>query len=166
MNIRIALIFAAIILASYFPSYSQATAYANIFAKVVEPGGVGKTADLTFNENISSKMAVVDETDSNNPAVVKAQTVQTKKGTLTTFTVMGGKQSTFDITLSKDSFIVGSEGDHKMIVSNFTSAHSGGNGLEYNINEIEIGATLKVSGNPTAAIHSTQNPFLVVVNYN
>ena len=144
------------------------TAYANIYAEVVAPIGIEKTADLTFSEITSSKNSntVVLGTDNRLTTSSSVELAQNGKGTVASFSVTGGNQSTFDVTLPKETFTISDGGSNNVRISNFTSMSSLPNTLQSTSSVIKIGATLYIPENQSAGNYNAQNPFLVTLNYN
>jgi hypothetical protein len=136
---------AIFILACSFSSVAQMTAYANIYAEVIAPIGIGKSTDLTINQTIVDQKSV--------------------SGTAASFSVKGSSLNTFDVTLPKEIFTI-NNGAGNMTVSNFTTSVVPSNTLQNNASVISINATLNVSGARTAGNYSAQNPFQVTLNYN
>jgi hypothetical protein len=167
MKAKVTLGIAVILFGCSFHAFAQATAYANIYATVVAPVGIEKKADLTFSEIISSKNSntVVLGTD-NQLTASNIEVAQNGKGTVASFSITGSNQSTFDVTLPKETFTISDGGSNTMTVSNFTSTHAQLNTLQSNSNIIKIGATLHVPENQSAGSYNAQNPFLVTLNYN
>ena len=143
MKAKIIIGISILILAGSFSSEAQMTAYANIFAEVVAPIGIGKTTDLTLNQTVVGQSKL--------------------SGTSATFTIEGSRQNTFNVTLPSEALtIINSAGS--MTVSNFTSTTT--NTLQGNASLISIDAKLQVNGIQTAGNYSAQNPFQVTLNYN
>ncbi len=167
MKAKVIIGIAAILFGCSFHAFAQATAYANIYATVVAPIGIEKTADLTFSEITSTKNnnTVVLDTD-NRLTVSSVEPVRNGKGTVASFSVTGSNQSTFDVTLPKETFTISDKGSNNMRISNFTSTSTLQNTLQGNSNVIKIGATLHVPENQSAGNYNAQNPFLVTLNYN
>ena len=167
MKAKITIGIAVILFGCSFRVFAQATAYANIYATVVAPVGIEKTADLTFSEIISSKNSSTVVLGADNQLTASsAELAQNGKGTVAAFSVTGSNQSTFDVTLPKETFAINGGGDNTLIVSDFTSTHAQLNTLQSNSSVIKIGATLHVPENQSAGNYNAQNPFLVTLNYN
>jgi len=135
--------FLILIMAGSFSSEAQMTAYANIFAEVVAPIGIGKATDLTINQT------AVGQTN--------------LSGTSASFKIEGSRQTIFNVTLPSEALTIINEAG-SMTVSNFTSTTT--NSLHGNASLISIDATLKVNGTQTAGNYSAKNPFQVTLNYN
>ncbi len=167
MKAKLTLGIAILIIGLSLHSFAQMTAYANIYCEVVAPIGIEKSADLTFNEIVSSKNTSTVILGVNNSLITSGvEIAQTGKGTLATFAVTGGNQTTFDVTLPKETFTINNGGASNMLVSNFTSTSSPTNALIASASIIKIGATLNVPENQAAGNFSAQDPFLVTLNYN
>ncbi len=149
------------------PAFAQMTAYANIYAQVVAPVGMEKTADMTFSEIISSKKSgsVVLSAD-NTLTASGVELTQNSKGTIASFSVTGSNQTTFDVSLPKETFTISSGASTDLMVSNFTSLPSTSNSLQNSAKVIKIGATLRIPENHAAGNYSAQNSFPVTLNYN
>ncbi len=167
MKAKLTIGIAILLLGVSFPTFAQVTAYANIYCEVVAPIGIEKSADLTFNEIVASRnSSTVVLGDNNNLTTSSVEFAQNGKGTLATFSVTGGNQTTFDVTLPRETFTINNGGAGDMVVSNFTSSSTPTNALLSSASVIKIGATLNVPENQTAGNYSAQNPFLVTLNYN
>ncbi len=167
MNLKLTLGIAIILFGSALISSAQMTAYANIYAEVVAPISIEKSADLTFSEIVASKKSsTVVLGGVTNLTTSTVEFAQTGKGTFATFSVAGGNQATFDVTLPKETFTISNGGAENMIVSDFTSTSTPANALQTSASIIKIGATLNVPQNQSAGNYSAQNPFLVTLNYN
>ena len=97
---------------------AQATAYANIYACVVEPVSIISTNKTDFPK-VSVNDIYPDSTGSasSNQSTLNDQG-QNKSIILTSFCISKVHQ-TFDIMLPKESMMVGSHGSHPMTVSDF-----------------------------------------------
>jgi hypothetical protein len=167
MKAKVAIGIVAILLGCSFPAVAQMTAYANIYAEVVAPVGIEKTNDLTFSDIIATKKSSKVVLGAENFRTVSdGELSQNGRGTLATFSVAGGSQTTFDITLPKETFAIGNGSDNNMVVNNFTATSSPTNALQSSASIIKIGATLHVPENQAVGNYNAQNPFLVTLNYN
>lgn len=143
MKAKIFIGISILILAGSFSSVAQMTAYANIFAEVVAPIGIGKATDLTINQT----------------AVGQARL----SGTSASFKIEGSRQTIFNVTLPSEALTIINEAG-SMTVSDFTSTTI--NTQQGNASLINIDATLKINGAQAAGNYSAQNPFQVTLNYN
>jgi hypothetical protein len=168
MKAKISLGVLFLLLGSSFAAFAQMTAYANIYATVVaeQPIMVQKTANLTFSDISSQRTGSIILTSNNNLTASSADLVQNGKGTVAAFSVVGGNQSTFDVTLPKESFTIGDGGSDNMMVDNFTCTQSTTITKQYTRSELKISATLHVHDNQTARVNDSQNSFPVTLNYN
>ena len=143
MKAKIIIGISILILAGSFSSAAQMTAYANIFAEVVAPIGIGKATDLTINQTVVGQTSL--------------------SGTSASFKIEGSRQTIFNVTLPSEALTITNEAG-SMIVSNFisTTTHT----QQGNASLISIDATLKVNGTQTAGNYSAKNPFQVTLNYN
>jgi hypothetical protein len=121
------------------------TAYANIYAEVVAPIGIGKYTDLTINQTIVGQTGV--------------------SGTAASFTVKGSSLNTFNVTLPVKEMIINTIADY-MTVSDFTSTTSTADAFQNNSWVISIAATLKLNGTQAAGNYCVQDSFQVTLNYN
>jgi hypothetical protein len=145
MKAKITFGIAIFILVCSFSSMAQMTAYANIYAEVIAPIGIGKSTDLTINQTIVGQKNV--------------------SGTAASFSVKGSSLNTFDVTLPQEVYTI-NNGEGKMTVSNFTTSVVSANTPQNKASVISINATLNVSGTLTAGNYNAQNPFQVTLNYN
>ncbi len=157
MKAKMVIGIAIFILGCSLPSFAQMTAYANIFAEVIAPVGIEKSADLTFNQITSQKSATV--------VLGSDDFTRTGNGTVASFSIRGANQTTFDVTLPKESFTIGN-GDSNMTISNFTSTATPANALQNRSGVVKIGATLNVPDNQVPGNYLAQNHFPVTLNYN
>lgn len=155
-----------ILLGGAFQVFSQMTAYANIYAEVVAPIGIEKTTDLTFSDiNTSRNTGTVVIGANNIVTATGAEVAQSGKGTLASFSV-AGVNTTFDVTLPKETFAVSNGSSNTMIVSDFTSTSSLNTSIAGSSRTIHVGATINIPENQASGNYIAQNPFLVTLNYN
>ncbi len=145
MRAKITIGIAIFILAFTFSSKAQMTAYANIYAEVVAPIGIEKGSDLTINQTIVGQKNV--------------------SATAASFSIKGGSQNTFDVTLPSSEVVV-SNGQSSLTVGNFTTTSTPTNTLQSINNTISIAATLNTNGILSAGNYNAKEPFQVTVNYN
>lgn len=164
MKAKISLGVLFLFLGSSFQTFAQMTAYANIYATVIaeQPIMVKKTANLTFSDISSLRSGTIVLASNNDLTSSNAELAQNGNGTVAAFSVVGGNQSTFDVTLPKESYSISAN----MMVDNFTFTQSTNVTKQYIESEIKISATLHVPDNQTARINDSQNIFPVTLNYN
>jgi hypothetical protein len=167
MKAKVTIGIALLLLGVVGSAFAQMTAYANIYAEVVAPVGIEKTADLTFRDVVSSQNSgtVVLGAD-NFVAVSGADLAQNSNGTLASFKVAGGNFNTFDVSLPKETYAIKDGNANTMIVSNFTSSQSNNNALQGNNSKVNVGATLYIPQNQQSGSYDAQQPFQVTLNYN
>ena len=167
MKAKVTIGIVMILIGYAIPAFAQMTAYANIYAQVVAPVGIEKTADMTFSEISSSKKSgsVVLSAD-NTLTASGIELTQSSKGTIASFSVTGSNQTTFDVSLPRETFTISDGASTDLMVSNFTSTPSTTNSLQNSARVIKIGATLQIPENYAAGNYSAQNSFPVTLNYN
>jgi len=147
-------------------SFSQATAYANIFAEVIAPVGIEKTNDLTYlNRTSSGNTAAVTLQADNTLNTSAIDLTKNGSATLASFRITGNDQ-TFDVTLPTESFSISDGNANTMIVGNFNSTFAEANTLNGNIHTLKVGATLQLPLHQAAGNYGTTAPFQVTLNYN
>jgi hypothetical protein len=167
MKAKISLAVLVLFLGCSVQAFAQMTAYANIYATVVaeQPIMVRKTANLTFND-ISAQRSGTIILSGNDLTASGAELAQNGQGTVASFSVVGGNQSTFDVSLPKESYSIGDGRANNLIVDNFAFTQSTKISKQYTESEIRISATLHVPDYQTARMNDTQNNFPVTLNYN
>lgn len=168
MKAKISLGVLFLFLGSFVHTFAQMTAYANIYATVIaeQPIMVKKTANLTFSDISSLRSGTIVLASNNNLTSSNAELAQNGNGTVAAFSVVGGNQSAFDVTLPKESYTISNGISANMMVDNFTLTQSINVTKQYTESEIKISATLHVPDNQTARNNNSQNSFPVTLNYN
>jgi hypothetical protein len=153
---------------SSLQTFAQMTAYANIYATVIaeQPIMVKKTANMTFSDISSLRSGTIVLASNNDLTSSNTELAQNGNGTVAAFSVVGGNQSTFDVTLPKESYTISDGMSNNMMVDNFTITQSTNVTKQYTESEIKISATLHVPDNQTARVNNSQNIFPVTLNYN
>ena len=147
MNPKILPGIAIFILACAFSSAAQMTAYANIYAEVIAPVGIGKSTDLAINQTIAGQKG--------------------GSGTAASFTVTGSSLNTFNVTLPAHAKVINNNLTDYMTISNFTSPSTlTSDALQINSRVISISAILKANGNQAVGEYCAQDSFQVTLNYN
>lgn len=156
-----------IALASMSPVMAQITAYANIYAEIVSPAFIEKSADLTFSDiNTSRNSSAVILSSSDNLTAAGTESVQTGNGTLAEFSIAGNDHPTFDITLPDEAITMKNNGRNPLIISNFTSVVNTSGTLNATNRIIKVGATLHIAEQQAAGNFADQDSFQVTLNYN
>ena len=167
MRTIIALGIVILTLASSSKVKAQVTAYASIYAEVVSPAFIEKSADLTFNAiNTSGKGGAVILNASDNLTTARMESAQTGKGTLAAFSIAGSDHPTFDISLPGEAITLGESGSSPLVISNFTSTTNAGGTLSGTGRIIKIGATLHIAEKQAAGTFADRSSFQVTFNYN
>ena len=168
MKAKISLGVLFLFLGSSFQTFAQMTAYANIYATVIaeQPIMVKKTANMTFSDISSLRSGTIVMASNNDLTSSNAELAQNGNGTVAAFSIVGGNQSTFDVTLPKESYTISDGISANMMVDNFTFTQSTNVTKQYTESEIKISATLHVPGNQTARVNDSQSNFPVTLNYN
>lgn len=147
------------------PVFAQITAYANIFARVVEPVSMNNTNKIAFPEvYINDFYPVVSGSESANQSTLIEKS-QNRNIILASFSISKLHQ-TFDIILPKESMMIGCDGTHAMTVLDFSYTISAENSLFHNMIVFNVGARWYGQKNPDAEKLTAQNSFLVTLNYN
>jgi len=158
-----------VIITLAFPSavQAQATAYAGIYAEVVSPAFIEKSADLTFNEiNTYGKSSAVILNTSDNLTTPGLESSQSGQGTLAAFSIAGSDHPTLDISLPGEAITLSNSGSNPLVISNFTSITDTSGTLNGTGRVIKIGATLHIAEKQAAGTFADRNSFQVTFNYN
>lgn len=167
MKAKVTIGIVVILIGYAVPAFAQMTAYANIYAQVVAPVGIGKTTDLTFSEiSPSQKSSNVVLSADNTLTTSGLELTQSGKGTLASFSVTNSNQTTFDVTLPKGTYTISDGGNTRLMVNDFTYTPSTTNSLQNSASVIKIGATLHIPENQAVGNYSAQDSFPVILNYN
>lgn len=137
---------------------AQATAYASIFAEVVAPAVVEKSADLTFNTSHISSGAVNSSPDA--VTINPGSTSSSANCTMASFTVSGSALTTYDVSLPKESLSIGAG----LSVSDFASKSVVSPSESYK-STVNIGATLHLGADRKTG-NLAMGQFPVTLNYN
>ena len=157
------ILFMSLILSN--PVCAQITAYANIFAQVVEPVSINNTSKIAFPEvSINDYYPVIIGSESAYQSTLKEEG-QSRNIILASFCVSKFHQ-TFDIMLPKESIMIGSHGTHAMTVRDFNYTASAVNSLFRNMIVVNVGARWYVPEDLDVEMLNAQNSFLVTLNYN
>jgi hypothetical protein len=163
---------AGLVVSANKASYAQTnSATATATATIVIPITISKTVDISFGNIVTSAASGTVELSAAASAVRTAgggvAFPPTQNGTVTAaaFTVNGGANYTYSITLPATASLTGP--GTAMTASSFTSSPSligtlSAGGAE----TLYVGATLAVGANQTAGVYTTAAPFSVTVNYN
>lgn len=150
---------------SFSPAYGQMTAYANIYAEVVAPAFIEKSADMTFTQiSATGKSGSVVLNSTGNWSADDA--AQAGKGTLATFSIPGNDVSAFDISLPNQEVTIQNGNSGTLKISNFTTSVTASASEGGSSRVVRIGATLHLGENPLAGNFNDQNSFQVNFNYN
>lgn len=148
-------------------AYAQATGSAAASATVVTPISITKTVDMSFGDvAVKSGQAgtVVLGTDDVRTESEFVTLPTTTTGTSASFTVSGGTDYTYAITLPTTVDITEAGTSQTMALSSFTSLPSGTGTLTAGTETLKVGATLTVVGGQVNAAYTGN--FDVTVNYN
>ena len=157
------ILFMSLILSN--PVCAQITAYANIFARVVEPVSINNTNKIAFPEvSINDYYPVITGSERAYQSTIKEQG-QSRNIILASFCISKFHQ-TFDIMLPKESMMVGSDGTHAMTVRDFNYTTSSFNSLFRNLIVVNVGARWYVPEDLDVEKLTTQDSFRVTLIYN
>lgn len=146
-------------------AFGQMTAYANIYAEVVAPAYIEKSADMTFSRispSANSGSVVLSGTGD----LQGAATLQAGKGTLATFTIQGNDISTFDISLPNREVVISGSNSGSVKISDFTTSVTASASSQGNRRVVSIGATLHIDENQSTGNFNDSKSFQVNFNYN
>jgi hypothetical protein len=147
------------------PVCAQITAYANIFARVVEPVRINNTNKIAFPEvSFNDYYPVNPGSESANQSTIKEQG-QNRNIILASFCISKFHQ-TCDIMLPKESIMIGSHGTHAMTVCDFNYTASAVNSLFRNMIVVNVGARWYVPEDLDVEKLTAQYSFIVTLNYN
>jgi spore coat protein U-like protein len=162
-------LFAAIVLVSGFTTVSaQVTATATGSAIVITPIAISKTTDMNFGTlAVSTAPGTVVLTTASTRTQTGGVTLPAVKGTVAAavFHVTGLTGSTYAITLPS-TYSINDGASHTMTIDTFTSTPSATGTLTAGAQDIQVGATLNVSGSQVAGTYTSNTGFPVTVNYN
>ena len=162
-------IFGTAIIALAFSSgtFAQLTAYTNIYAEIVSPAVIEKSADLTFSRaGISGQTGSVVLGSMQENDISGQSAILASNGTLAAFSVAANDLSTFDVTLPAGDITLGNSSSKALRIGDFTKTTSAAMISGTNSHIIRVGATLRMEDKQLAGNFADRSSFLVTFNYN
>lgn len=148
-------------------AFAQLTAYANIYAEIVSPAVIEKSADLTFSQVSSSQDGSSMVLGAADAAVgSSAEPAQAVNGTLAAFSFAAGDFSTIDVSLPVEDITLRNSGSGSLSIGDFTKSSSLAMVSGANSRVIRVGATLRSNDKQPSGNYADQSSFLVTFNYN
>jgi hypothetical protein len=148
-------------------TFSQGTAYANIFATVIAPIGISMATDNDFGAIVvSKKNASLSLSSGTEVTASGIKLDQNGTATVASFSLTDTNHSTFDITLPREIIKIGENNLNALIVSNFSSINILTSTLNGMRREVTIAANIHVADNQLINDYTALNPFPVTLNYN
>ncbi len=151
---------------------TDASATADVGAKVLIPIGISKTADLNFGSfavhaSTAGTVVVTAGGVRSVTAGVGLLGGNADPVTAASFDVTGEASATYTISLPTTVTVTKSGGGATMTVNTFTSSPSATGTLNASGQQtVGVGATLNVAGGQTAGVYSIANGLSVTVAYN
>jgi hypothetical protein len=156
-----------LLLAVSLNTYSQATAYANIFATVIAPIGISNASEVSMGEIIITHKSATLSLNSGIDIMASGVKInQNGTATLATFSITDANNSTFDLTLPVEKMKLGTENSTAMVISNFSSTQNQTHTLNGIKREFTVGVNLYIPDSQNIKNLTAQNNFPVTLNYN
>lgn len=156
-----------LLLAISLNTYSQATAYANIFATVIAPIGISNASEASMGEIIITHKSASLSPNSGIDIVASGVKInQNGTAALATFSITDANNFTFDVTLPVEKMKLGDENFTAIVVSNFSSIQNQTNTLDGVKREFTVGVDLYIPDNQNIKNLTAQSNFPVTLNYN
>jgi hypothetical protein len=164
MNAKLAAAIVFILAGCSFSTIAQSTAYANVYAEIVEIAGIENSAEQSFNEFSPSRNSInvvlIPEEEIHDPYIEPLHDGSTS---LASFKIQGGTTSTFYIALTRESESETEKQYNPMILNDMSELPAS---EQKNSDLIKSGSTLIFPVNLHGEDTDTDSPFHVTLNFN